>query len=617
MLYLNDNALSGPVPPELGNLPAVVELHLSNNNHSGSVHPNLGRMSSLRELSLTDNVGMSGPLPTALTALSQLEELQAGGTGLCTPADPDLLAWLERIHKRRISPCTEADPPTAYLTQAVQSREFPVPLVAGERALLRVFPMARQATNADIPAVRARFYVNGRETHVEEIPGKATPIPTEVDESRLSKSANAEIPGHVVQPGLEMVIEVDPNETLDPDLGVATRIPETGRLAVEVRAMPLFDLTLIPFLWSEDADSSIVELVTAMAADPGNHEMLGATRTLLPVGDLAVTAHEPVLSSSNSAFVIRDETKAIRAIEGGTGHYMGMMARPVTGASGVAFLPGRVSFSVPWEGTIAHELGHNLNLRHSPCGRTPGTDPSYPYAGGVIGAWGYDFEGGQLKAPLTPDLMAYCSSSWISDYQFTNALRYRLFDEGRETMAAGPSLLLWGGVDSEGEPHLQPAFVVDAPALLPDSAGEHQIIGRAANGGHLFSFSFMMPETADGDGSSSFAFVLPAQPGWSKATWRASRSPAPVVRRPSTRTATSQWSSFAIPATDRCAAFSGILLPRPRLRQTPWDSPAAVDWTCCSAGGFPVLRPGGGEAGAPRRQPRTFLAGCSSIMIFS
>ena len=252
-----------------------------------------------------------------------------------------------------------------------------------------------------------------------------------------------------------------------------------------------------------------------MAADPENHEMLGATRTLLPVGGLAVTAHEPVLSSSNSAFVIRDETKAIRAIESGAGHYMGMMARPVTGASGVAFLPGRVSFSVPWEGTIAHELGHNMNLRHSPCGRTPGTDPSYPYAGGVIGAWGYDFEGGRLKAPLTPDLMAYCSSSWISDYQFTNALRYRLFDEGRETTAAGPSLLLWGGVDSEGEPHLQPAFVVDAPALLPDSAGEHQIIGRAANGVHLFSFSFMMPETADGDGSSSFAFVLPAQPGWS------------------------------------------------------------------------------------------------------
>ena len=513
-LYLDGNDLTRLLPPELGNLSALEELFLNNNNLSGPVPPGFGGMSSLQKLSFTNNPEMAGPLPTALTALGQLEELQAGGTGLCAPADPDLLSWLERVHTRRINRCTEADPPTAYLTQAVQSREFPVPLVAGERALLRVFPTARQTTETGLPAVRARFYVNGRETHVEEIPDKATPIPTEVDESRLSKSANAEIPGHIVQPGLEMVIEVDPDGTLDPALGVAERIPETGRLAVDVRAMPVFDLTLIPFLWSQDPDSSIVELITAMAADPENHEMLGTTRTLLPIGNLAVTAHEPVLSSSNSAFVIRDETNAIRAIEGGTGHYMGMMAGPVTGAGGVAFLPGRVSFSRPSGGTMAHELGHNLNLRHSPCARTPGTDPSYPYAGGVIGARGYDFEDARLVSPFTPDLMAYCSPRWISDYQFTNALRYRLFDESRPTTAARRSLLLWGGVNTEGEPHLQPAFVVDAPALLPDSPGEYRITGRTAGGGQLFSFSFVMPETADGDGSSSFAFVLPARPDW-------------------------------------------------------------------------------------------------------
>ena len=513
-LYLDDNDFTGPIPPELGNLSAVETMLLSNNNLSGSVPSEFGGMSSLRRLSLTNNVGMSGSLPTALTALDELGELQAAGTGLCAPADPDFLAWLEGVHKRRINRCIEADPPTAYLVQAVQSREFPVPLVAGERALLRVFPTARQATDAGIPAVRARFYIDGREIHVEDITGKSTPIPTEVDEGRLSTSANAEIPAHVVQPGLEMVIDVDPNETLDPALGVARRIPETGRLAVEVRTMPVFDLTLIPFLWNQNPDSSIMELIREMAADPENHEMLGDTRTLLPVGDLEVTAHEPVLSSSNSAFYIRDETKAIRAMEGGTGHFMGMMTGPVTGAAGVAFLPGRVSFSMPFESTVAHELGHNLNLQHAPCRQTPGSDPSYPYAGGVVGAWGYDFEGGGLISPSTPDLMAYCDPQWISDYQFSNALRYRLFDEGSPTSAAARSLLLWGGVNAEGDPHLQPAFVVDAPALLPDSAGEHRITGRTADGGQLFSFSFAMPETADGDGSSSFAYVLPVRAGW-------------------------------------------------------------------------------------------------------
>ena len=81
---------------------------------------------------------------------------------------------------------------------------------------------------------------------------------------------------------------------------------------------------------------------------------------------------------------------------------------------------------------------------------------------------------------------------------------------------AAKSLLLWGGMDPEGEPFLEPAFVVDAPAALPDSAGEYRVTGRTASGGELFSLSFTMPETADGDGSSSFVFALPVQPGWAE-----------------------------------------------------------------------------------------------------
>ena len=60
-----------------------------------------------------------------------------------------------------------------------------------------------------------------------------------------------------------MVIEVDPEGALDPALGVAKRIPETGRLAVGVRSVPLFDLTLIPFVWTQTNDRSVVELIEA------------------------------------------------------------------------------------------------------------------------------------------------------------------------------------------------------------------------------------------------------------------------------------------------------------------------------------------------------------------
>ena len=103
-----------------------------------------------------------------------------------------------------------------------------------------------------MPPVRARFFLEGAEAHLVEIPGRPQPIPTKVDEGHLETSANAVIPGTVVRPGLEMVIEVDPEGTLDPSLGVATRIPAEGRLSVDVREMPLFDLTVIPFLWNAE-----------------------------------------------------------------------------------------------------------------------------------------------------------------------------------------------------------------------------------------------------------------------------------------------------------------------------------------------------------------------------
>ena len=509
------NSLSGPLPRELGNLTSLFALYLDGNDFTGTIPAEFGRMEGLRELALSDNEGMAGPLPSELTSLDRLYLLLAGGTKLCAPTDPGFQSWLDGVYKRRIVPCGNGGPSMAYLTQAVQSREFPVPLVAGEEALLRVFVIARDSTGEVIPPVRARFYLDGEETHVEDIPGKSTPIPTEVDESSLRKSANAPIGAEVIEPGLEMVIEVDPEGTLDEDLLVTKRIPETGRLAVDVRTMPTLDVTVIPFVWSETHDSSIVDLVESMADNPEGHEMLQDTRTLLPIGDLEVTAHAPVLSTSNNAFDLLRQTSVIQTMEGGTGHYKGMMSQPVAGARGVAQRPGRLSFSTPEPFILAHELGHNLNLLHAPCGGAGGPDPSYPYRDGSIGAWGYDFrDGGSLVKPSRPDLMGYCAPTWIGDYHFTNALRFRLREAEPYPGTPARSLLLWGGVGADGVPFLEPAFVVETQPTRPRSGGEYRLTGRTGGGAELFSLSFSMPEVADGDGSASFAFTLPVHPGW-------------------------------------------------------------------------------------------------------
>ena len=519
-LSLDDNALTGPMPPELGELAALEQLHLSVNNLTGAVPPGFGGLMSLRELLLRDNPDMSGPLPETITQLTSLEAIQTHGTGLCAPSDAGFLAWLETVPNQRVSVCGSQSG-SFYLVQAVQSREFPVALVAGEEALLRVFVTAGRENGVDRPPVRAFFYLDGALAEVVDIPGGAGPVPTAANESSLASTANAVIRAALIQPGLEVVVEIDPDGTLPEELGITKRIPETGRAPVVVRAVPLLDLTLVPFLWTQDPDSAVLAAVDGMADDPEHHELLRETHTLLPVVDLRVSAHEPVMSSSRDASDLFNQTHAIRAMGGGAEYYMGLMSGlPETLGSilGLAHMAGRTSFSVPDSRIMAHELGHNLSLFHTTF--PPPVDQTYPHPEGTIGAWGYSHADEELVPPDWYDLMSYSFPGWISDYHYSKALRFRLADEGAQgaaTGSAGESLLLWGGVDAAGVPYLEPAFVVNAPIAPPPAGGEYRIAGADSEGRELFSRRFAMLETADSEGRSSFAFVVPADPAWAGA----------------------------------------------------------------------------------------------------
>ena len=536
-LYLYDNDLTGPIPAELGSLSRLRVLSVIGNRLTGPLPAELGDLASLQQLHLTNNPGLSGPLPVSMTALTGLRELLLNGTELCALADTDFQAWVSQLQLAQVRRCEAARGSGAYLTQAVQSSAFPVPLVADEMALLRVFVTASSSTDEGIiPPMRATFYVDGVETYAADIPGSDTPIPTDVEdaEGALEKSANIEIPGSVIQPGLEFVVEVDPADTLDPGLGVARRIPETGRARVRVEAVPTLDLTVIPFVWAGGSDLSIVDIAEGMAADPEGHEMLWHTRTLLPVRDLDVKAHEPILTSTTDVFTLFRETALAWTLEGRVGLYMGIMPEYVIGGqSGIASVGGTAAggynFSVADPFVISHEIGHNLSLRHAPCGGAGGPDPAFPQPDGTVGDRGYDFRGGgALVTPRAADIMSYCGPPhWISGYGFTKALNYRLGTEtdasastvasARDPVPAGPptrTLLLWGGADAEGEPFLEPAFVLDAPPSAPPSEGEYELTGRAETGDELFSLSFDMQETVDGDGGSAFVITLPAPAEW-------------------------------------------------------------------------------------------------------
>ena len=507
-LRWSDNNLSGEIPDELGRLGGLRIIELGNNMFSGQVPPALGDLAALEVLHLFGNADLSGPLPERLLSL-KLSELMAGGTALCAPDEPAFRAWLASIAKSYVPHCGGGG--EAYLTQAAQSRKYPVPLVAGESALLRVFVTSGRDTGETIPPVQATFFVNGAEAHVADIPADPSTIPTEADEGELGLSVNAEIPGEVIQPGLEMVVEIDPGRTLDSSLGVGKRIPAEGRAAVDVRILPTFNLTLIPFVHTPTDDRRAVGLVEELHP---NHELLWMTNYLLPVGDFEITKHEPVMIDSNSGYDLLAETERIRTLEAGTGHWTGV-SYGVTDVGGVAKLRGKVSFSGPNEATIAHEFGHNFSLVHAPCG-TRG-DPLFPHRGGRIGVWGYDpRDGGSLVPTDNPELMSYCYPRWISDYFFKNALLFRIADEGEPPAAPIPTrtLLVSGRIDADSTLHLDPAFVVESTPVAPSTGGPYALTGRRSDESELFSFTFDMREVADGDGRSTFLFALPARAEW-------------------------------------------------------------------------------------------------------
>ena len=515
-LNLHANQFSGSLPPELGRLDRLENLYLNDNRLSGSVPGEFAGLSSLVNLYLYNNADLSGPLPPEITGLSRLESLRLDGTRLCAPSNAAFQNWLQDVPLQRVLQCVPEMEIRAYLTQATQSLKHPVPLVGGEPALLRVFLTAEDQVDIDMPAIRAMFYVGNDSLATIDLPPPDTPLPNVINEGLLAASSNAEVPGSVIRPGLEMVIEIGPDDASDME-GPRYRIPRTGRGSVDVLDVPPLDLTLVPFLWETDPDLALLATVEGLTEED---EVFELATDLLPVQEFNLTlrdylwtSHDLVASSRHPLLM---ELKAVKAMDGAGGHYMGVLRS----GGGSAFQNEDTFVTELSKDSIAHELGHNVGIWHAPCGTSRGVDGFYPYDDGTIGAWGYDIRTGSLVSPGTPELMSYCGPpDWISDYHFSQAIRYRMSDTYRQRTSPAPApvysrvLLLWGSVDESGELAMEPAFVVHASPRLPEQPGPYRLRGEDAEGHALFSLDFAMDITADIEGGA-FAFTLPVDPTW-------------------------------------------------------------------------------------------------------
>ena len=72
------------------------------------------------------------------------------------------------------------------------------------------------------------------------------------------------------------------------------------------------------------------------------------------------------------------ELERVRRDEEATGYWYGAALSRNGYVRGVARLNGWVSMGKPEDAELAHEVGHNLDLRHAPCGGAGGVDPDFP-----------------------------------------------------------------------------------------------------------------------------------------------------------------------------------------------------------------------------------------------
>ena len=150
--------------------------------------------------------------------------------------------------------------------------------------------------------------------------------------------------------------------------------------------MPLYRQTIVPTV----QDPLLREREHYPAGPTGKTEddpFFRFARKVMPIGDMKVTMHEPVLHLGGSDQGIRmaaldpGDKDVIWELEGREGYYYGASPLPRgTVWGGLGYLNIPVSVGVNRTQTYTHEIGHNMSLRHVACGkaRPSGPDPNYP-----------------------------------------------------------------------------------------------------------------------------------------------------------------------------------------------------------------------------------------------
>ena len=401
----------------------------------------------------------------------------------------------------------------AYVTQSVQRTDGSIPLVAGRDGLLRVFARGN-AVSTERPAVRARFYNNGALAHTLTIPAPSATLPVSHDEGVLASTWNVVVPGSLLQPGISVLVDVDPDDVVAEADETDNTFPESGTaLVLDVRPATTLRARLVPVVQQGNGLQGDVTI-----ANRDTYVSDAQAQYPLPAIDVDVRAPYTFTGALPSAYDtawgrLLGEINALRVAEAPGRYYYGVIKPAFTsGGTGLGYLGLPAAIGVDWPNwrsvAVAHEWGHNFGRRHVDCGGPASPDPDYPYVGGRLGHHGWDVRTNEIRSLESHyDLMSYCQPTWTSDYTYEAVMDFREREAGAGSVAQ-PSLLVWGRISADGAV-LEPAFEVVAAPVMPRGAGRYRLTGTDKAGATVLDMSFDAYEVDHLPGERLFAWAIP------------------------------------------------------------------------------------------------------------
>ena len=386
-LDISRNELTGPIPRELGRLVNLEGLHLWGNELTGPIPRELERLVNLQNLSLWGNE-LSGPLPAWLGSLTRLSSLVLNFNALTGPL-PGKLGQLVNLW---------------HLDLSDNDLTGPIPAELGSLANLRHLGLSENNLTGPIPAELGRL-ANLQRLYLSYNWGLSGPLPSGLEESSLNDLdffvtrtcapaaweewlATIEFLGPLCEAETEAIIDV-----------AVVYTPAAKERAGGTAAMR----AAIDLVIAEANEAYAASGVRQRLALVGRSEVpYTETSGWVDLGRL----EDPEDDHMDEAHALRDRT----------GADLVHLIVAESDVRGIASLPGAFGLTVLDGGglTFAHELGHNMGLRHDRFrvdlreGRAH-SHPAYGYVNQRM------FEAGAPQSSRWITVMAYAAQCGLAD----------------------------------------------------------------------------------------------------------------------------------------------------------------------------------------------------------